>query len=228
MGVLIEETTEGQNAYIDTYYDLQHRQRKGYLLAKRILDVVISILGLAVCFLPMLIISLLIKLDSPGPAIYLHQRIGQNGKPLPLLKFRSMCINADEMTEVFTPEQKAEWEQNYKLENDPRITQIGRFLRRSSLDELPQLINVLKGELSIVGPRPVVQKELERYGDNQAKFLSVPPGLTGYWQAYARSGCSYERRMEMELYYVDHANFWWDIKIIFATFGAVLQGRDAK
>ena len=181
MGVLIEETTEGQNAYIDTYYDLQHRQRKGYLLAKRILDVVISILGLAVCFLPMLIISLLIKLDSPGPAIYLHQRIGQNGKPLPLLKFRSMCINADEMTEVFTPEQKAEWEQNYKLENDPRITRIGRFLRRSSLDELPQLINVLKGELSIVGPRPVVQKELERYGDNQAKFLSVPPGWTGYW-----------------------------------------------
>ena len=88
----------------DTYYDLQHRQRKGYLLAKRILDVVISILGLAVCFLPMLIISLMIKLDSPGPAIYLHQRIGQNGKPLPLLKFRSMCINADEMTEVFTPE----------------------------------------------------------------------------------------------------------------------------
>ena len=225
---LLEKKTERQSAHIDTYGDLQHRQRKGYLLAKRILDVVISILGLAVFFFPMLIICLLIKLDSPGPAIYSHQRIGQNGKPLPLLKFRSMCINADEMTAVFTPEQKAEWEQNYKLENDPRITRIGRFLRRSSLDELPQLINVLKGELSIVGPRPVVQKELERYGDNQAKFLSVPPGLTGYWQAYARSSCSYAQRMEMELYYVDHANFWWDIKIIFATFGAALRGHGAK
>ena len=139
-----------------------------------------------------------------------------------------MFQNADQMIDSFTPEEKAEWEANFKLANDPRITKVGRFLRRSSLDELPQLINVLKGELSIVGPRPVVEEELEKYGDQRAKFLSVPPGLTGYWQAYARSTCTYEERVKMELYYVDNANFWWDIKIMFATVGAVLRGKGAR
>jgi lipopolysaccharide/colanic/teichoic acid biosynthesis glycosyltransferase len=204
------------------------RPNRGYLIGKRILDIVLSLLGLTVGLLPMAVIWLMIKLESPGPAIYLHHRIGKNGKPLPLIKFRSMYENADEMIPHFTPEQQAEWEANFKLENDPRITRIGRFLRRSSLDELPQLINILKGELSIVGPRPVVQRELDRYGENQTKFLSVTPGLTGYWQAYARSNCTYEQRMEMELYYVENASFWWDIKIFFATFGAVLKGDGAQ
>lgn len=203
-------------------------QRKGYLVAKRALDMIAAGVGLLVMFLPMLLIVVLIKLESPGPAFYVHNRIGRNGKPLPLLKFRSMHMNADKMIESFSPEQKAEWEANFKLEKDPRITKVGNFLRKSSLDELPQLVNILKGELSLVGPRPVVEKELEKYGENKDKFLSVPPGLTGYWQAYARSNCTYEQRVEMELYYVDHASFWWDIKIIFATFGAVLRGDGAK
>ena len=102
-----------------------------------------------------------------------------------------------------------------------------KFLRKSSLDELPQLINILKGELSIVGPRPIVTEELEKYGENKEEFLSVTPGLTGYWQAYARSSCTYEERMEMELFYVRNANFWWDIKIMFATVGSVLRGKGA-
>ena len=105
---------------------------------------------------------------------------------------------------------------------------IGNFLRKSSLDELPQLFNILKGELSVVGPRPIVDEELEKYGENKEKFLSVIPGLTGYWQAYARSNCTYEQRIEMELCYVENANFWWDIKIMFATVGSVLSGRGAK
>ena len=138
-----------------------------------------------------------------------------------------MYINADKMIENFTPEQKAEWEENFKLENDPRITKLGKFLRKSSLDELPQLINILKGELSLVGPRPVVVKELEKYGLRKNQFLSVTPGLTGYWQAYARSSCTYEKRMEMELEYVEKASLWWDTKIIFATVGSVLRGRGA-
>lgn len=204
------------------------RFKKGYLLAKRVLDIIISVIGLVVALIPMAIIWIMIKLESPGPAVYVHHRIGKNGKPLPLLKFRSMKKNADELIQFFTPEQMKEWEENFKLDDDPRITRIGKFLRRSSLDELPQLINVLKGELSIVGPRPVVAEELERYGKNKAKFLSVPPGLTGYWQAYARSTCTYEERMEMELHYAENANFWWDIKIIFATFGAVIRGHGAK
>lgn len=205
-----------------------YRNRRGYLICKRSLDIVLSLVGLVISILPMAIISLLIRVESPGPAIYLHHRIGKDGKPLPLLKFRSMYVNADEMIKDFTPEQKAEWEANFKLDHDPRITRIGKFLRRSSLDELPQLVNILKGDLSIVGPRPVVDEELERYGDNKEKFLSVTPGLTGFWQAYARSTCTYEQRMKMELYYVENANFWWDIRIIFATVGAVLRGHGAK
>lgn len=202
--------------------------KRSYLIAKRALDIALSFLGLIISIIPMAVISLLIKIESPGPAIYVHHRIGKNGKPLPLLKFRSMYINAEKMIEDFTPEQKAEWEKNFKLEHDPRITRVGQLLRRSSLDELPQLVNVLKGELSIVGPRPIITEELDRYGENKDRFLSVTPGLTGYWQAYARSTCSYEQRMEMELYYVENANFWWDIKIMFATVGAVLHGRGAK
>lgn len=203
-------------------------KRKTYLIAKRVLDIVVAGFGLIVMFLPMLLIAMVIKLESPGPVVYIHNRIGKNGRPLPLLKFRSMFVKAEDMIASFTPEQKAEWEENFKLVNDPRITRIGKFLRKSSLDELPQLVNVLKGELSIVGPRPVVVEELERYGKNKSAFLSVTPGLTGYWQAYARSTCSYEQRMEMELLYVEKANFWWDIKIIFATFGAVIRGHGAQ
>lgn len=203
-------------------------QNKTYLVAKRILDIVLSFIGLLVAAVPMLLICLCIRLESPGPAIYIHNRVGKDGKPLPLLKFRSMYMNADKMIENFTPEQKAEWEKNFKLDHDPRVTRVGNFLRRSSMDELPQLVNILRGELSVVGPRPVVLKELEKYGENAAKFLSVTPGLTGYWQAYARSSCTYEQRMQMELHYVENANFWWDIKIMFATVGAVIGKQGAK
>lgn len=202
--------------------------KRSYLIAKRVLDILISLFGIVICIVPMAVISILIKIESPGPAIYVHHRIGKNGKSLPLLKFRSMRKDADELIRYFTPEQMKEWEENFKLDDDPRITRIGKFLRRSSFDELPQLFNVLAGQLSVVGPRPIVTEELEKYGADKDKFLSVPPGLTGYWQAYARSTCSYEERMEMELFYVDNANFWWDIKIIFATFGAVLRGHGAK
>lgn len=189
---------------------------------------ILSLIGLVVCFLPMVLICVIIRLESPGSPLYIHHRIGKNGKPLPLLKFRSMYINAAELFEAFTPEQKAEWRENFKLENDPRITRVGKFLRRTSLDELPQLVNILKGELSIVGPRPVVADELEKYGANKDKFLSVTPGLTGYWQAYTRSNCTYDERMAMELLYVEKANLLWDIQIIFATVGSVLCGRGAK
>lgn len=204
------------------------KKSRTYLASKRVLDVVVSVIGLIFLFLPMVLIVLLIKLESPGPAIFVHKRIGKGGEDLPLLKFRSMHVNAEDMINEFSPEQRAEWEENFKLENDPRITRIGKFLRKSSLDELPQLVNVFKGELSIVGPRPITTEELAKYGENKEKFLSVTPGLTGYWQAYARSTCSYEQRMEMELYYVDNASFWWDIQIMFATVGTVLRGKGAK
>lgn len=227
MSKILELTADDNGAAVDHILETE-KAKRFYPIVKRILDIVLSVAGILVSLIPMILISILIKTESPGPAIYIHHRIGKNGKPLPLLKFRSMRKNADELIQYFTPEQKQEWEENFKLDDDPRITRIGKFLRRSSLDELPQLFNVLSGQLSIVGPRPVVTEELEKYGENKEKFLSVTPGLTGYWQAYARSTCSYEERMEMELFYVDNANFWWDIKIIFATFGAVLRGHGAK
>ena len=211
--------------------NLEHtstRQKKSYLLAKRTFDVLSASAALLVLSPIFLVVSLLIKLDSEGPVIFKHNRIGKNGERIALYKFRSMVQNAEEAIKNFTPEQKEEWEKNFKLEHDPRITKIGAFLRKTSLDELPQLLNIIKGDLSVVGPRPVIEEELELYGENKGKFLSAAPGLTGYWQAYARSECSYEQRMEMELYYVEHASFWWDINIIFATVGAVLCRKGAR
>ena len=222
------ETTETSEVGVELQISTNKAKSKAYLISKRVIDVLIALPVLLIMLIPMGLITLLIKLESPGPAIYVHKRIGKNGAPIGLLKFRSMFVNADEMIASFSPEQKAEWEANFKLANDPRITRVGKILRKSSLDELPQLINILKGELSIVGPRPVVMEELERYGDNKDKFLSVTPGLTGYWQAYARSTCSYEQRMEMELHYAENASFWWDIKIMFATVGTVLRGKGAQ
>ncbi len=199
-----------------------------YRIVKRVLDVILSIVASIVVLPFMIIIAIIIKFDSKGPVFFVHNRIGHNGRPLPLYKFRSMRINAESEITDFTPEQQSEWKDNFKLDNDPRITRVGQFLRKTSLDELPQLYNIICGDLSIVGPRPVIAEELEKYGKNKDKFLSVKPGLTGYWQAYARSDCSYEQRMEMELYYVDNASLKWDIKIIFATVVAVLRKTGAK
>lgn len=204
------------------------RSSRSYRIVKRGFDILAASCALLVLAPFMLLISLMIRMDSQGPAIFVHARVGKNGRPLALYKFRSMYVNAEAMITAFTPAQKVEWEQNFKLDHDPRITRVGRTLRKTSLDELPQLFNILRGELSMVGPRPVVAEELKKYGNNKDKFLSVTPGLTGYWQAYARSDCSYEKRMEMELYYVENANLLWDIKILFATVGAVLKGRGAK
>lgn len=203
------------------------KQKKSYLIAKRVMDVLCA-LGASIVLSPLLLgIAAAVKIDSKGPIIFKHRRVGKNGETLYLYKFRTMFDNAEAMMKDFTPEQKAEFARNFKLKDDPRITKVGKFLRKTSLDELPQLLNILQGNLSVVGPRPVTQREVELYGDQQAKFLSVTPGLTGYWQAYVRSCSTYEQRIQMELYYVDHANFWWDLKIILVTFGAVFSGRGA-
>lgn len=204
-----------------------HQTSKAYRIAKRVVDLASSACLLAVIWPVFIIIAAAIKIDSKGPVIYKHKRIGQNGKVLNLYKFRTMVTNADELIAKFTPAQMAEWKANYKLVNDPRITRVGFFLRKTSLDELPQLFNIIQGNLSVVGPRPVIAEELEKYGASMEKFLSAKPGLTGYWQAYARSECSYEERMQMELFYVANANTLWDLKIVFATLFSVIKGRGA-
>ena len=198
-----------------------------YKIVKRAFDFIVSLL-LAIITLPFfLIIAVLIKIDTKGPIFFIHNRVGKNGKRLPLLKFRTMIDGAEDMIKDFTPEQKKEWEENFKLENDPRITKIGRFLRKTSIDELPQLYNILIGQLSFVGPRPVTTDELEKYGDNKSKVLSVVPGLTGWWACNGRSNVSYEERMQLELYYVEHASIGLDIKIIFKTIGVVFTHEGA-
>ena len=194
---------------------------------KRIVDVVLGCIGLVLLSPVFLILAICIKIDSKGPVIFSHKRIGKNGKEFNMYKFRSMYENAEEMIENFNEEQKREWQENFKLENDPRITKMGNFLRRTSLDELPQIVNIIKGDLSIIGPRPIVDEELEKYGKNKKKFLSITPGLTGYWQANGRSNTTYEERMQMELYYIDNQSLWLDIKIFFKTIISVIKKEGA-
>lgn len=200
---------------------------KPYVYVKRGIDVILSTIALVVLSPLFLILAILIKLDSKGPVFFLHTRIGKNGKNIKIYKFRTMVTNAEELIKEFTPEQMKEYKENYKLTNDPRITKIGKFLRKTSLDELPQLINIIKGDLSIIGPRPVVKDELEKYGENMAKFLSVTPGLTGNWAANGRNNTTYEERMRLELEYVDNISLKTDIKIFFQTIYAVIKKEGA-
>lgn len=199
-----------------------------YLIIKRIVDVFLATIGLIFLLPFFLIIGIIIKIDSKGPVFFAHNRIGKNGKPFKMYKFRTMHKNAQEMIKDFTEEQKREWQENYKLKEDPRITKVGNILRKTSLDELPQIWNIIKGDLSIIGPRPIVTDELKKYGKSKEKFLSVTPGLTGYWQANGRSDTTYEERMEMELYYVDHISWKLDIQIFFKTIISVIKKEGAR
>lgn len=201
--------------------------RASYMQMKRILDVVVASIGLVILSPVFLLLAIMIKVNSKGSVFFAHTRIGKDGKKFKMYKFRTMYENAEEMIRNFTPEQKREWEENYKLKEDPRITSIGKILRRTSLDELPQIINIIKGDLSIIGPRPVIDKELEKYGESKEKFLSITPGLTGYWQANGRSETTYKQRMKMELYYVDHVSLRLDLQIFFKTFISVFKREGA-
>lgn len=195
---------------------------------KRSIDFLISGISLIILSPLFLIIAIIIKSESKGPVFFIHKRVGKNGKVFGVYKFRTMVPNAEELIKQFTPEQMKEFRENFKLENDPRITKIGKFLRKTSLDELPQIINILKGEMSFIGPRPVIKDELENYGENKAKFLSVTPGLTGYWAANGRSNTSYEERMKLELYYIDNISFKMDVKVFIKTIFIVLKREGAK
>ena len=198
-----------------------------YMSVKRVFDLVISTIGLIILSPIFLILAIIVKLDSKGPVFFAHTRYGKNGKKFKMYKFRTMYENAQDMINDCTPEQMKEWKENFKLQDDPRITKVGKFLRKTSLEELPQIVNIIKGDLSIIGPRPVIEEELEKYGENKEKFLSVTPGLTGYWQANGRSSTTYEQRMEMELYYIDHISPKLDFKIFFKTIESVIKKEGA-
>lgn len=195
-------------------------------VVKRAIDIVVSLLIVILAVIPGAILSLVISLQSRGAPIYTEERLGLNGKPFKLLKFRSMFADADDVEKYFSSEQLKEWQTERKVDNDPRVTKVGRFLRKTSLDEFPQFVNVLKGDMSIVGPRPIVVEELVNYGDRADEFLSCRPGVTGWWQVEARNKADYAsgRRQELELYYVRHASFTLDWNIFVRTFGAVFHG----
>ncbi|MEN2983834.1 MAG: sugar transferase [Dictyoglomaceae bacterium] len=197
---------------------------QGYL--KEIEDIIIATIGL-IFFLPlMFIISLLIKLDSEGPVIFKHKRVGRYGKDIYVWKFRTMYKDADKILEN-NPKLKLEFEKSFKLKDDPRVTKIGKFLRKWSLDEIPQFFNILKGDMSVVGPRPVVRKELEKYGIFADEILRVKPGLTGLWQVSGRSDLDYARRVQLDLYYIQNWSIKLDFQIILKTIPSVILRKGA-
>ncbi len=199
-----------------------------YDLIKRIIDVVCSLFGIILLSPIFITISIIIKATSKGPVFFVHKRVGKNGKEIGIYKFRSMVVNAEQLLDSLSEEQKEEFRKNFKLENDPRITKVGNILRKTSLDELPQLFNILKGDISIIGPRPVVEAEIKFYGNYKDLLLSVKPGLTGFWAANGRSDTSYTRRRAMEIYYVKNRSLLFDFKIFCQTFVSVFKGEGAK
>ena len=196
---------------------------------KRVLDVVGAI-ALGLVFSPLIVAIVALMLPGGNPILYRHRRVGRNGRTFSCVKFRTMIPNADQVLRGLLendPELRAEWIQDRKLRRDPRVTRLGHFLRRTSLDELPQLLNVLRGEMSLVGPRPVVREELLRYGRSVGIYLSVKPGITGLWQVTGRNNTSYRRRVALDIYYIRNQNVLLDLYILTKTTGVVLRGNGA-
>lgn len=203
---------------------------KRSLLFKRLLDIVLILLASPFWIPVFLILCVLTKVTSKGPIFYGHKRVGKNGKVIKCLKFRSMCINSQEILEQILatdPVRRAEWEKDRKFLDDPRVTKFGKFLRKTSLDELPQLLNILIGDMSLIGPRPVTEPELVKYGDYKDYVLSVSPGLSGLWQVSGRSDTGYEERISFDTFYIQNWSIWLDIWILIKTVWVVLKGKGA-
>lgn len=200
----------------------QDLRNRSYEFFKRMIDVVGSAL-LLVALSPLLaVIAVLVKLTLPGPVLFRHVRLGRHGRPFWCLKFRTMVPDAEQWLNR-DPALRAAFEANYKIKDDPRVSRFGALLRRTSLDEMPQLWNVLCGEMSLIGPRPVVPPELAKYGTHAQKLLSVTPGLSGLWQACGRSETTYEQRVRFDMLYIDHRSMWLDFKLVLMTIVAVCR-----
>jgi lipopolysaccharide/colanic/teichoic acid biosynthesis glycosyltransferase len=206
------------------------KQSLVYLFFKRLTDIILSVIAL-ICFSPIFLFVFIASRfgENKGPVFFKQVRIGKNGKPFKIYKFRSMVVGADEILHKNKKLYAKYVKNNYKLEpeEDPRITKIGAWLRRTSIDEIPQFINTLKGDMSIIGPRPIVKEELAEYGDRVDKFLSVKPGAMGLWQASGRSNIGYPERCDMELSYVDHASYWFDCQIMFKNVISIFKHTGA-
>lgn len=220
---LVEQPQNLEPSHGATFYA---SRRGSYEYLKRWLDTLEAAVLFAAAFPVLVLISLLIWSDSSGPVLFTQERVGKDGKPFRLYKFRTMVVTAAEELDQ-NPELKQEYQDTFKIKNDPRVTTIGEFLRRTSLDELPQLFNVIRGEMSLVGPRPLLGPELTVYGAYRRELLSVKPGLTGLWQVLGRSDTGWPEHVRMDLAYVAHRSLGVDISILCATLPAVLSGRGA-
>jgi len=207
---------------------IRSQSRRGRTI-KRAADIAFSLVVLVLASPLYLALALLVKLTSPGPVFYVQRRIGRGYRSFGCIKFRTMRVDADRTLHAMlarSPELRQEFERDFKLKRDPRITPIGSFLRRSSLDELPQFINVLLGHMSVVGPRPIVKAEMQRYGSCRDEVLSLRPGLTGLWQVSGRNNLSYRRRVRLDLAYSRDRTFTLDLAIILRTVGVILFPMD--
>jgi Undecaprenyl-phosphate galactose phosphotransferase WbaP len=236
--ILISDNIKSGSVWVQPYdiggiLGLEVRQNlasKPQQITKRLMDVIIVIVSSPILLPVFACISLLIKLDSPGNILYSHTRIGQDRKKFNALKFRTMVSDSDQVLQDYlenNPEMKEEWQKNHKLKQDPRITRVGRILRKASLDEIPQVWNVLAGEMSLVGPRPIVDEEIRHYDKTVNLYIQVKPGMTGLWQVSGRNNIGYKRRVLMDEYYIRNWSIWLDIYILIKTIFAVLRGEGA-
>ena len=223
------------NGIAELEYELEQintcKKRRSYLFVKRAIDIICSLFAIILLSPIYLIIALAVYISDPGKVLYGQTRVGKNGVTFSMWKFRSMYIGSDKMIDKLSPEQIQQYKTEFKIDNDPRITKVGKIIRKLSLDELPQFVNVLKGEMSLVGPRPIIDSEIKTYySKSYKKLLSVKPGVTGYWQAYARNNATYQsgERQRMEMYYIDNASLLLDIKILFQTVISVLKKNGAQ
>lgn len=211
-------------------YDISMYKRKPiFAFIKRCFDFFSSLIALILLSWLFVILLIVVPFSVKSSPIFGHKRIGKNGKEFRVWKFKSMKDDPRPLEEIFTPEQMEEYKRDFKVTNDPRVTKFGKFLRKTSLDELPQLINILIGNMSIVGWRPIVHDEVEKYGDNKELLFRVKPGLTGYWASHGRSDIEYGDRIKMELYYCVKRSLWLDIRIIWHTaLRTVFKSEEAK
>ncbi|WP_425325418.1 sugar transferase [Priestia megaterium] len=202
-------------------------QRKGYLVLKRLLDIVFSLMGLIVLLPVFIVIAFLIKIeDQKGPVLFKQIRVGKNNEEFTMYKFRSMVSNAEDLLEGLLDKNETTGAM-FKMRDDPRITKIGKFIRRTSLDELPQLLNVLKGEMSLVGPRPPLPREVEKYNDYHKQRLLAKPGCTGLWQVSGRSSIGFDEMVQLDLKYITKSNTFYDLCIILKTVKILFVSDDA-
>ncbi|MVX64177.1 sugar transferase [Clostridium chromiireducens] len=201
--------------------------RLGYCFLKRTMDVICSLVGLIILSPIFLVVTILIRVESEGNAIFAQERVGKNGKRFKMYKFRSMVVNAEELKDKLTSKNEMTGPM-FKMKDDPRITKIGKFIRKTSIDELPQLINVFKGEMSLVGPRPSLPKEVMKFEDWMMKRLEVKPGLTCYWQVSGRNDIGFEDWMKLDVKYVKERNTFVDVMLVFKTVGVLFGDEHAR